>query len=155
MICCDYTRVNSELGGTAMQKMKKNYIVLFFALSILFAGVFGVGLVFATNPQGTAGKAPFTTSAVPTFAPMVTKHVVNMGSVPAATTLPLQHPVTNATHDNGRPAGIEQLKVAAAHNPNAPVAPFVYPTQQISAASVQTAGLTTSFQGMADSSAIC
>ncbi|HLX59194.1 MAG TPA: LamG domain-containing protein [Ktedonobacteraceae bacterium] len=138
-----------------MQKMKKNYIVLFFALSILFAGVFGVGLVFATNPQGTAGKAPFTTSAVPTFAPMVTKHVVNMGSVPAATTLPLQHPVTNATHDNGRPAGIEQLKVAAAHNPNAPVAPFVYPTQQISAASVQTAGLTTSFQGMADSSAIC
>jgi len=111
---------------------------LFFALSILFAGVFGAGLVFALNLQGTAGNTLHATSATPAVAPMVSKHVVHMSSVPPVRPPSSKPPVTNSGPYNERPAGIEQLKAAAAHNPNAPVAPFVYTPKKTSAVSIQT-----------------
>ncbi len=137
------------------KKTYKSYIILFFALSILLAGVLGAGLVLAVNPQGTAGNTPHTTSATPAVAHMLSKHVAQMSSVPAVSPSSKQ-PAPNSGPENERPAGIEQLKEMAAHNPKAPVAPAAYSTtKNMLAAGIQTPSLTTGFQGMANSSTIC
>src|SRR6266516_7267400 len=137
------------------KKMYKSYLILFFALSILLAGVFGASLVFAVNSQGAAGNTPHSTSATPAVAHLISKHSVNMSSVPTAKPPSSKQTGPSSGPENERPVGIDQLKAAAAHNSKAPVAPSVYTTKATSAVSLQTPGLTTSFQGLANSSTIC
>src|SRR5258708_25611975 len=95
------------------KKTYKSYIILFFALSILLAGVLGAGLVLAVNPQGTAGNTPHTTYATPAVAHMLSKHVAQMSSVPPVSPSS-KHPAPNSPPENPRPAGIGPLNAMAA-----------------------------------------
>lgn len=136
-----------------MQKLHKGYLVLLFALLVLLASVLVPTFVFAKNHAGAVVGTKNTTSATPATAPMVARHTVNMATIPAAGTKPLsQGPGIEPWIDVVSPAEYAQLKAAAANNPNAPVAPFVYNNISVR---TYTPGLTTSFQGMANSSSIC
>src|SRR5260370_8433836 len=137
------------------KKPYKSYIILFFALYMSLVGVLGAGVVFAVNPKGPGGNTPHPPSATPAVAHMLSKHVAQMSSVPAVSPSSKQ-PAPNSGPENERPAGIEQLKEMAAHNPNAPVAPAAYSTtRNMLAAGIQTPSLTTGFHAMPTSTTIC
>lgn len=136
--------------------MKRSYKSLFaamFALILISGGIMGAGMLFANTHSNSVTHTPFSTSAKPAVARMISRHSLNMKNVPAvskSTTIS-----SNLGTEDDQSPQIEQMKKAAAHNSHAPTPPFTYKFSRTANTVANTPGLTTSFQGMADANAIC
>jgi hypothetical protein len=133
----------------------------FFALLLAISAILASSFMLMTAQIHATSHSTYTTSAKPAVAHLVSMHTANMAKVPvekAKAFIPSPPELSDLPDVSS--SVYDKYKAAAAHNPNAPVAPYSYKINQASSnrtstTRVQTPGLTTSFQGMADSSSIC
>ena len=114
-------------------------------------------IAFAPTGARIASAASFSPqiSAEPAIAPLVALHRVDMNTAPASIFQPLRHAPGLMPDLNGVPEAVYHArKIAALHNPFAPVNPFpMIDSYEISP--FVTPGLNKSFGGMIDSASTC
>ena len=141
-----------------MQHNYNRFILLLIALAALLISVSGASFVFAKGQTPGASRGPIYRAlgilAQPAVARLVSMHTVDMASVPAETANSLRQPPRVMPLLTGTsPAVYAERKVAAVHNPNAPVDTLPFPNSD--STSPLTPGLTSKFKGMADSASTC
>ncbi len=138
-----------------MRRSYKLFLAALFAIALIFSSVLTAILVFPHTGMSASASSNFSTASTPATAPMLSKHVAQMKNIPAISKSKAISPNTDSQGEDDKPAKLEQLKDAAAHNPHAPVSSSRYNFTRTGNAVRSTPALTTSFQGMADANSIC
>lgn len=125
------------------------------AIVLIFVSVLATILIFPRLETSANTNRNFSTASTPAMARMLSKHVVQMKNIAAVSKSKAITPNTDSQGEDDKPAKLEQLKDAAAHNPHAPVSSSRYNFSSTGNVIPSTPVLTTSFQGMADANSIC
>lgn len=139
--------------------MRRNYNMKWYAFSFLtlaalLASLFAANFVFASEQSGRSSRGTSAeASAIPSTAPLISMHTVNMSDIPVATAGSSNNTVrTEPWHSGVSQAAYAQRKAAAGHNKYAPVDTHPYPA---TIPSPRLPGLLNKFQGLADSASNC